>query len=141
MRLFATLALALSLLTPTLAADETDLPGLQIDYLTPEITCTRKTAPGDSISMHYTGQLWKTGEEFDSSYGRKRPLDFVLGTGRVIKGWDEGLNDMCIGERRRLIIPPHLGYGDRAMGPIPAGSVLMFETELVGIKGVEKDEL
>lgn len=141
MRPFTLLAVALSLCSSALAADEVDKPGLQIDYLTPTIECTRKTKPGDSISMHYSGSLLKTGEEFDSSYGRKKPLDFVLGTGRVIKGWDEGLNDMCIGERRKLIIPPHLGYGDRAMGPIPAGSVLVFETELVGIKGVKKDEL
>lgn len=55
--------------------------------------------------------------------------------------WDEGLLDMCIGEKRKLTIPPELGYGQRAMGPIPAGSTLIFETELVSIQGVKKDEL
>ena len=55
--------------------------------------------------------------------------------------WDEGLLDMCIGEKRKLTIEPEMGYGQRAMGPIPAGSTLIFETELVGIKGVERDEL
>ena len=55
--------------------------------------------------------------------------------------WDEGLLDMCIGEKRKLTIAPEMGYGQRAMGPIPAGSMLIFETELVGIKGVERDEL
>ena len=91
--------------------------------------------------MHYAGTLWTTSEQFDSSYSRGQPLTFELGAGRVIKGWDEGLKDMCVGEKRRLIIPPHLAYGDRSVGPIPAGSVLVFETELMGIKGVSKDEL
>jgi len=115
--------------------------GLEIDYLTPEIECTRKTANGDTVDMHYRGTLFETGKEFDSSYGRGKPLSFQLGAGRVIKGWDEGLLDMCIGEKRKLTIPPELGYGGRSMGPIPANSVLVFETELVGIKGVKKDEL
>ncbi len=132
----------LSILTPSSSLEQEDgLPSLEIDYLTPSIECTRKSQPGDTISVHYAGTLWLTSEQFDSSYGRGKPIDFELGAGRVIKGWDEGLKDMCIGEKRRLIIPPHLGYGDRAMGPIPAGSVLVFETELMGIKGVKKDEL
>jgi len=59
----------------------------------------------------------------------------------IYYSWDEGLLDMCIGEKRKLTIPPELGYGQRAMGPIPAGSTLIFETELVSIKGVKKDEL
>ncbi|EHY52562.1 Peptidyl-prolyl cis-trans isomerase fpr2 [Exophiala dermatitidis] len=115
--------------------------GLEIEYLTPEIECTRKTTKGDQIEVHYRGSLQSTGEEFDSSYSRGRPLPFKLGAGAVIKGWDEGLLDMCIGEKRKLTIPPELGYGERGIGPIPANSVLVFETELVGIKGVKKDEL
>ena len=143
MRLLALLAATLTLLTTAQAAFEQEpgLPSLEIDYLTPQIECTRKTVPGDHISMHYTGTLWRTSEQFDSSYGRGKPLDFELGSGRVIKGWDEGLKDMCVGEKRRLTIPPHLGYGDRAVGPIPAKSVLVFEAELMGIRGVSKDEL
>ncbi|KAI1614204.1 FKBP-type peptidyl-prolyl cis-trans isomerase [Exophiala viscosa] len=115
--------------------------GLEIEYLTPEIECTRKTQKGDNIEVHYAGSLQSTGKEFDSSYSRGKPLPFQLGAGRVIKGWDEGLVDMCIGEKRRLTIPPELGYGDRGVGPIPGNSVLVFETELMGIKGVKKDEL
>jgi FK506-binding protein 2 len=60
--------------------------GLEIDYLTPEIECTRKTANGDTVDMHYRGTLFETGKEFDSSYGRGKPLSFQLGAGRVIKG-------------------------------------------------------
>ena len=143
MRLLALLAATLSLLTTAHSAfeQEAGLPSLEIDYLTPQIECNRKTKNGDTISMHYAGTLWTTSEQFDSSYSRGQPLTFELGAGRVIKGWDEGLKDMCVGEKRRLIIPPHLAYGDRSVGPIPAGSVLVFETELMGIKGVSKDEL
>ncbi|KAK5097505.1 Peptidyl-prolyl cis-trans isomerase fpr2 [Lithohypha guttulata] len=115
--------------------------GLIIENQTPDITCTRKTKSGDQIDVHYRGTLASDGSEFDASYNRGQPLSFAVGTGRVIKGWDEGLLDMCIGEKRKLTIPPELGYGKNAMGPIPAGSTLIFETELVGIKGVKKDEL
>ncbi|KAJ5989278.1 FK506-binding protein 2 [Penicillium waksmanii] len=108
---------------------------------THKVECTRKTQNGDGVSMHYRGTLQDTGNEFDSSYKRNSPLSFKLGTGRVIKGWDQGLLDMCIGEKRTLTIPPEFGYGDRGVGPIPGGATLIFETELVGIDGVDKDEL
>jgi len=138
MKLLSSLVLSLLTLIPLSSA----LPeGLEIEYQTPDITCTRKTARGDKIDVHYRGTLRDTGKEFDASYNRGSPLSFEVGAGRVIKGWDEGLLDMCIGEKRRLTIPPELGYGDRSMGPIPSGSTLIFETELMGIKGVKKDEL
>ena len=86
--------------------------------------CGRKTQRGDSISVHYRGTLASDGSEFDASYNRGKPLDFTVGKGQVIKGWDEGLLDMCIGDKRTLTIPPEFGYGERAMGPIPAGSTL-----------------
>ncbi|OQE30542.1 hypothetical protein PENFLA_c003G05218 [Penicillium flavigenum] len=108
--------------------------------VTHAVECTRKTTSGDGVAMHYRGTLQSDGSEFDSSYKRKAPLTFKLGTGRVIKGWDQGLLDMCIGEKRTLTIPPEFGYGDRGIGPIPGGATLVFETELVGIDGV-KDEL
>jgi peptidylprolyl isomerase len=89
--------------------------------------------PGDSVSVHYTGWL-KSGEKFDSSRDRGQPLVFPLGRGRVIKGWDEGVASMKVGGKRKLIIPAHLGYGDRgAGGVIPPGATLIFEVELVGI--------
>ncbi|ERF71626.1 hypothetical protein EPUS_00615 [Endocarpon pusillum Z07020] len=106
------------------------------------VECDRKTKTGDTISVHYRGTLASDGSQFDASYDRGQPLTFEVGKGRVIKGWDQGLLDMCIGEKRKLTIPPELGYGQQNMGPIPAGSTLIFETELVGIKGVQgKDEL
>lgn len=79
--------------------------------------------------------------EFDASYNRGQPLSFPVGSGRVIKGWDQGLLDMCPGEKRKLTIQPEWAYGSKGIGPIPGNSVLIFETELVGIKGVPKDEL
>ena len=67
-------------------------------------------------------------------------LSFAVGKGQVIKGWDQGLLDMCIGEKRKLTIQPEWGYGSRGMGPIPANSVLIFETELIGINGVKGED-
>jgi len=88
---------------------------------------------GDSVSVHYTGWL-KSGQKFDSSHDRGQPLVFLLGRGRVITGWDEGVASMKVGGKRKLIIPAHLGYGDRgAGGVIPPGATLIFEVELVGI--------
>ena len=86
--------------------------------------CARKTRKGDSIDVHYRGTLAADGTQFDASYDRGRPLSFAVGAGQVIKGWDEGLLDMCPGDKRTLTVPPEMGYGDRAMGPIPAGSTL-----------------
>lgn len=76
-----------------------------------------------------------TGSEFDASYNRGTPLSFHVGKGQVIKGWDQGLLDMCVGEKRKLTVQPEWGYGSRGMGPIPANSVLIFETEMVSING------
>ncbi|MCJ1419659.1 Peptidyl-prolyl cis-trans isomerase fpr2 [Xylographa parallela] len=128
------LALLLPLLPLVMAAE------VETEY-TKTVECTRKTQRGDKIDVHYLGTLASDGSKFDSSYDRDSPLTFTVGQGQVIKGWDEGLLDMCIGDKRKLTIPPEHGYGQRAMGPIPAGSTLVFETELIGIHGVKKDEL
>jgi FKBP-type peptidyl-prolyl cis-trans isomerases 1 len=91
---------------------------------------------GDNIDVHYKGTL-TDGTKFDSSYDRGTPLNFTVGAGQVIKGWDEGLLGMKIGEKRKLTIAPHLAYGSRGVGGvIPPNATLIFETELVGIKGV-----
>uniref|UniRef100_A0A182RYC9 peptidylprolyl isomerase n=1 Tax=Anopheles funestus TaxID=62324 RepID=A0A182RYC9_ANOFN len=96
--------------------------------------CTVRTKKGDLVHMHYTGTL-EDGTEFDSSIPRGNPLTFTLGMGQVIKGWDQGLLGMCEGEKRKLVIPPELGYGERGAGEkIPPNSVLIFEVELVKIE-------
>jgi len=96
--------------------------------------CEMKSRKGDKLSMHYRGTLHQDGSEFDSSYERGEPLSFTLGSGQVIKGWDQGLLGMCVGEKRKLVIPPELGYGDSGAGAkIPGGAVLVFEVELVNI--------
>ncbi|KAF7559087.1 hypothetical protein G7046_g5058 [Stylonectria norvegica] len=112
---------------------------VNVDVTLP-VVCERTTKAGDRVSMHYRGTLADTGKQFDASYDRGQPLTFKLGSGQVIKGWDQGLLDMCIGEKRTLTIPPELGYGQRSMGPIPGGSTLVFETELIGIDGVPKPD-
>ena len=109
--------------------------GLIIEH-TRNVTCTRPTQNGDIISVHYKGTLQSNGNEFDESYKRGAPFTFKLGAHRVIKGWDEGLLGMCIGEARKLTIPPELGYGHTGAGTIPPESTLVFETELMAIKGV-----
>ena len=94
----------------------------------------KKSASGDHLSMHYTGKIddssaaGEKGKVFDSSIPRGQPFGFTLGAGNVIKGWDEGLVGMCIGEKRTLVIPPEKGYGDRGAGAdIPGGATLNFE--------------
>lgn len=89
---------------------------------------------GQTVAVHYTGYL-TNGTKFDSSHDRGQPIEFPLGRGRVIKGWDEGIASMRVGEKRRLIIPAHLGYGSRGAGnAIPPNATLIFDTELVALK-------
>jgi peptidylprolyl isomerase len=87
---------------------------------------------GDKVRVHYVGVAHSTGEEFDSSWNRGEPLAFQLGAGRVIEGWDQGVQGMKVGGRRQLIIPPHLAYGDRGAGAvIKPGETLIFVCDLV----------
>jgi peptidylprolyl isomerase len=86
---------------------------------------------GDIVWVHYTGKL-ANGTQFDSSVGSK-PFKFTLGRGEVIKGWDEGVAGMKVGEKRTLVIPPDLGYGSQDKGTIPPNSTLHFDVEMIGI--------
>jgi peptidylprolyl isomerase len=87
---------------------------------------------GDNVHVHYVGVAYSTGEEFDASWDRGEPLAFRLGAGRVIAGWDQGLQGMKVGGRRQLIIPPGLAYGDRGAGnAIAPGETLIFVCDLV----------
>lgn len=89
---------------------------------------------GTTVTVHYVGVAHSTGEEFDASYNRGEPLRFPLGAGRVIQGWDTGVQGMKVGGRRQLVIPPHLGYGDRgAGGVIKPGETLIFVVDLLGV--------
>jgi len=105
--------------------------GLKVEYLTKPEDCEKVARNGDMLSMHYVGTL-EDGKKFDSSYDRSEPFKFQIGVGQVIKGWEEGVLGMCVGEKRKLIVPPALGYGDQGAGDIiPGGATLYFEVELI----------
>jgi FKBP-type peptidyl-prolyl cis-trans isomerase len=89
---------------------------------------------GKLVSVSYAGTL-ADGTKFDSTADHGgQPIEFALGTGKVIKGWDQGIDGMKVGGRRKLTIPPHLAYGERGMGPIPPHATLVFEVELMGVR-------
>jgi FKBP-type peptidyl-prolyl cis-trans isomerase len=87
---------------------------------------------GKLVTVHYTGRFLN-GSTFDSSLSRGVPFQFILGSGQVIEGWEQGIEGMRVGGERLLVIPPELAYGDSARGPIPASSTLVFEVELLGV--------
>ncbi|EKX45982.1 FKBP-type peptidyl-prolyl cis-trans isomerase [Guillardia theta CCMP2712] len=109
--------------------------GVEVQTITPG---DGKNFPkkGQRLEMHYTGKLASNGEEFDSSFKRNKPFQFVIGVGQVIRGWDEGVMKMSVGEKAKLIISSDYGYGSQgAGGVIPPNADLIFEVELLRIIG------
>jgi peptidyl-prolyl cis-trans isomerase A (cyclophilin A) len=105
-----------------------------LEYIEVEAGTGAQAATGKTVAVHYTGKF-PDGKVFDSSVARNEPIEFVLGRGNVIKGWDEGIALMKVGGKAQLIIPPDLGYGERgAGGVIPPNATLVFDVELVNVK-------
>lgn len=118
---------------------EIDFP----DFAPPDELMTEDIVVGDGAEatagstavVHYVGVAYSTGEEFDASWNRGTPFSFPLGGGKVIAGWDQGVQGMRVGGRRRLVVPPHLGYGDRGAGQVIApGETLIFVVDLLGVR-------
>ncbi|KAG1790820.1 uncharacterized protein HD556DRAFT_1389143 [Suillus plorans] len=130
----------LALAVCTLAAEPPKELQISVTYLPEDCPTTAKT--GDAIKVHYTGTLFSDGSKFDSSVDRGQPLPIKLGVGQVIKGWDEGLQGMCLNERRTLTIPSDMAYGSRGFGSvIPPHSALVFDVELVSLQKNSRSEL
>lgn len=121
---------------PSTSKPEIDFPGetppedLVVEDLS--IGDGAEAGAGHTVKAHYVGVAWSTGEEFDASWNRGTPLEFQIGVGQVIQGWDQGIAGMKVGGRRKLIVPPDLGYGDRGAGDaIAPGETLIFVVDLV----------
>lgn len=132
-------AASLPNITAAKAAGETMTTQSGLQIIDAEVGTGAAPKTGQICVMHYTGWLYENGEKgakFDSSKDRGQPFEFPLGVGRVIGGWDEGVATMQVGGKRTLIIPPELGYGARgAGGVIPPNATLIFEVELLDVKG------
>lgn len=115
------------------AKGETKTTASGVKYETLKEGTGAEAKSGQKVSVHYTGTL-ENGNKFDSSRDRGEPFSFTIGQKEVIKGWDEGIPGMKVGERRKLTIPASAGYGDQAQAAIPPNSTLIFDVELVGIK-------
>ena len=118
-----------------MTVDKPQITDSGLQYTDLEVGTGDEASAGQTVVVHYRGTL-EDGSQFDASYDRGQPFSFPLGAGRVIKGWDEGVQGMKVGGKRKLVIPPDLGYGARgAGGVIPPNATLIFEVELLEVKG------
>ncbi|CAL5424861.1 unnamed protein product [Camellia sinensis] len=151
-RCATSILLVLVLISIVSAKKSGDVTELQIGVKYKPKTCDIQAHKGDRVKVHYRYYLQQSsdlkfqrgkltdGSVFDSSFERGDPIEFELGSGQVIKGWDQGLLGMCIGEKRKLKIPAKLGYGEQGSPPtIPGGATLVFDTELVAVNGKTSD--
>ena len=126
---------------PAPTSSKLDAKGKELQKLDVKVGSGTEAVKGKAVVVHYTGWLYdpgtsQKGAKFDSSRDRNVPFGFVLGAGRVIRGWDEGVQGMKVGGQRTLIIPPDMGYGESgAGGVIPPNSTLIFDVELIEVKG------
>jgi peptidylprolyl isomerase len=110
-------------------------PSYQLELEDLEVGTGEEAKPGHTVEVHYVGVSWSNGQEFDASYNRGQTFKFGLGKGQVIQGWDQGVAGMKVGGRRRITIPPMLGYGKRgAAGVIAPDETLVFVVDLIGVK-------
>jgi peptidylprolyl isomerase len=119
---------------PEVSIPDGDAPSeLKLDDL--EVGTGAEATDGSNVDVHYVGVSWSTGRQFDASWDRKSTFSFRLGGGQVIAGWDQGVKGMKVGGRRRLTIPPDLGYGSRgAGGAIGPNETLVFVVDLIGVR-------
>lgn len=132
--LFISSLIVLAIIFPNAVTANENSDELEIHNTFKPDICDRKAKATDVLTLHYEGFLKDSEKEFDSSYARNEPFTFQLGIGQVILGWEKGLVGVCVGEKRRLVVPPHLGYGDAKHDQIPPKSTLIFDIEVLKIE-------
>jgi peptidylprolyl isomerase len=120
---------------PQVEIPEGESPSYQLELDDIEVGDGEEAGPGKIAEVHYVGVSWSNGQEFDASWDRGSTFKFGIGKGQVIAGWDQGVAGMKVGGRRRITIPPHLGYGKRGAGGVIApDETLVFVVDLVGVR-------